>query len=136
VEEASYTKSRTDEANVIIVMGQGQEEQRRIVVRTDPIAMADSPWNTYEVCRDARNSETLAAMNASGDESLKELQAQESFKLSPVQVDICRYGRDYFNGDIVKGRFLTYEKALKITKTQINYNGGKESITHEFENYP
>lgn len=127
----SYTLSRTEEVTRVIVLGQGQEDARRIVIR-DALAITDSPWNNIEVTADARNQTELAGLNAVGDTQLLKSKAQESFTFNVLQVATAQYGADYFLGDKITAGFGNISTVKKIVSVKINVAEGRETIAIEF----
>lgn len=127
----SYTLSRTEEVTRVAVLGQGQDESRRVVIRESADA-ADSPWNTIELTLDARRESTLAGLNAAGDEQLLKTSKKESFEFGVLQTSTLQYGHDYFLGDIINASFGIVSTNSKITGALINLNDGRETINLEF----
>ena len=110
----TYSSKRMNEGNFCFVLGEGIESDRDIVERSDTDAMDDSPWNRKEFSRDARNISTTAGYESAGDSALEENQAEETFTFKPIQVESTLYGRDYFFGDIITGRYADIEKNKKL----------------------
>lgn len=131
----SYTLSRTEEITTVIVLGQGQDNARAIVVRTST-DVADSPWNVIETSIDARNQSTIAGLQTAGDLQLLKSQAQESFTFNVLQISAIQYGIDYFLGDIVTAGFENVSSVRKITSVKIGVSEGRETIAAEFSVYP
>lgn len=126
----SYTYSRTEEANVVIVLGPGQEEDRETLLVSDQ-RQYDSPWNRIEVTHDARNDEV--SLLSDGKEHLSTVSAKETFTFDVLQTESLVYGRDYFVGDLVTARFEDIERDIKITGARIVVSEGKETISITFE---
>lgn len=131
----SVTVSRTEEVTRIFVLGPGEENNRRVVVRSSADT-ADSPWNLIEATYDARREETLAAMNNAGDARLEELLAQDNFTFEVLQTDSLQYGRDYFVGDLVTASFKAVTAVLKIIGATISVSEGRETINMDFAIVP
>lgn len=131
----SYTLSRTEEVTTVIVLGQGQENARAVVVRTSAAA-AVSPWNNIEASIDARNQNTIGGLQTAGDLQLLKSQTQESFTFNVLQISSVQYGADYFLGDIVTAGFEDVTSVRKITAIKIGVSEGRETITAEFSVYP
>ena len=115
-----YALSRLDEVNAVYVGGQGEGATRTVNERTDAAAIAASPWNRREAFRDARNESAAAGLNARGDEELESAQAKESFSFEVLQVPSCLYGKHYFLGDLVTGRFGTVQVDKKVLQVTVN----------------
>lgn len=111
-----YLHDRMNEKTVAIVGGQGEKDQRDIVIRTGDDYSAS---NDVEVFVDARNRTVTAGYNAAGDKRLSELRAREAFSFEVVQTPSCFYGEvasggDYELGDLTTGRAFGIEKEHKI----------------------
>jgi hypothetical protein len=114
-----YTHSRTEEATVVNVLGQGEGRARRQLIRESD-ARLDSPWNDIEVSVNASGeSQTFDALSTAGDEKLEELAARESFKFEVLQTASLRYGRDYWMGDTVTAKFGGRVRYKKLTEARI-----------------
>jgi hypothetical protein len=85
----------------------------------------DSPWNHCAVFRDARNAAD-ADLASIGDAELAKGQAKEAFSFKVLQVPGCLYGRDYFLGDVVTGRFEEIERNKRIMEVRVTVSGQEE----------
>jgi hypothetical protein len=126
-----YRKSRTEESNAVISMGQGLAGNRLLTLRTDAAAIAESPWNLRESSRGASDEYTTAQQQSGGDAYLIENQAKETFEFQIVQTPGSLYGREYFFGDLVTARYKTIEKNKKIVGVKITVEGPDETIDVE-----
>lgn len=126
----TYISSHTEEANDILVLGQGQEDDRTVYNTSDLVAIATSPINRREVNTDARQEDDTAGLAASADAALQEHKAQETFNFQVLQTPSALYGLHYFLGDVVAARFTTVNLAVtkKITRVTIRVAEGKEDI--------
>jgi len=118
--EPVYSLKRMAEGNLCFVLGEGVESDREIVERSDTDAIDDSPWNRREFSRDARNRSTTAGYESAGDAALEENQAEETFSFKPIQIESTLYGRDYFFGDIITGRYGDIERNKKLIGMDLN----------------
>lgn len=123
-----YALNRGSEVNAVIVLGQGLEAMRADEERTNPAAIAASPWNRREAVRNANQEAAAAGLQSVGDAALIELQAHESFSFSVLQTNACRYGRDYFVGDTVTARYHGVERHYQIRSVTVVAEGGSEQI--------
>ena len=123
-----YSNNRSEEVNAVYVLGQGQEADRMVVLRTDPVAIADSPWNRCEVSRNANMDTDLAGLQSTGDAALEEFASRESFHFSVLQIPSLLYGRNYFIGDLVTARYKTIERNFQITEVRVSVATGREQI--------
>lgn len=131
----SYTYSRTEEATVVIVLGSGTGLNRKHLMRQGA-TLYDSPWNSIEITKDARNEDSVASYITEGDEALAEASPKESFTFEVLQTADSLYGRDYFIGDIVTVRFDDIIRVKKIIGANIQMSEGKETIKLEFADLP
>jgi hypothetical protein len=129
--EPVYTYDRVDERTVALVGGQGEENQRSVVVRT---GVDYSASNDIEMFVDARNNSTTAGLNASGDTKLKETQAKQTFKFKVLQTPACYYGVHYQLGDLVKAQYGLVNVTQKIVGVSVSLDrDGMEKIDVEME---
>jgi hypothetical protein len=126
-----YRKSRTDEVNAVISMGQGLAGNRLLTLRTDAAAIAESPWNLKESSRGASDEYTTAQQQSGGDAYLADNQAKETFEFEIVQTPGSLYGREYFFGDLVTARYKSIERNKKIVGVKITVEGPNETIDVE-----
>lgn len=131
----SYTLSRTEEITRAIVLGQGQENNRKVVV-VESGDINDSPWNTIETTADARNQSTLAGLTDVGNVQLTKSTKQESFQFEVLQTATYQYGKDYFLGDLVQAGFLTVSNTIKIVSVEMSVSQGRETVKITFSTLP
>lgn len=131
------TRSRTEEANIVYVLGQGEDSARQVVVREAAQSIQDaSLWNAIETTRDARSQPGIAEMQSFGDEQLKELAAQDQFEFEILQTDERQYGADYDVGDIIRAQYRDVNTTKKIVAVKVSMTEGKETIVPEFQDIP
>lgn len=94
-----YEENRIDEATVALVAGQGEASARATATRTGANYVVTE--NDIEMFVDARSAKTTNALNAIGDQKLKDAQAIRSFRFDVLQSPKTLYGVDYFLGDLV-----------------------------------
>ncbi len=104
------------EPTVAVVAGQGQGEDRALVVRT-----GDNYSSSFsrEVFIDARDLSATASLQDRGDERLNELKSRNALDFTPLQTDSQRYGRDYFLGDLVSWRFSGLSGTQQVDSVEI-----------------
>lgn len=125
--EPSYTLSRTEESNVVAVLGQGEGVYRKVVPQNTG-AILDSPWNRCESTTDARGKDTMASYISSGQVALKERAAIENFEYKILQTSTAQYGIHYKLGDIVTGEYGVISRVKKIVGVAIDCADGVETI--------
>lgn len=140
LQQSTYENDRLEEANVCIVLGDGERSTREVLARSTP-ATTDSPWNRMEVARPSQPayipglSEEAAAelktysMQQTGDEVLEELQAKQDFTFTPLQQPSTLYGLHYFMGDRVTVQFRGITVHKRIIGVQIRVQKDRETIT-------
>lgn len=110
------------EPTVAVVAGQGQGEDRALVVRTGDNYNSDFD---REVFIDARDLSTTSALEDRGDERLNELKSRYALDFKPKQTDSQRYGRNYFLGDLVAWRFSGLSGTQQIDSVEIELSDGQ-----------
>lgn len=132
------TKSRTEEANSVVALGQGEETARVLWPQGDTSAQAASPWNTIEFTRDARNDPTLTELQTTAQAALNELKAQNNFTFDVIQTSERMYGQDgeYWFGDIVRAQYGDVGTARKIVGVRFTVENGEEQIDFTLSEYP
>lgn len=108
-------RTRSSEATVAIVGGDGEGAARAIAVRTGPNYRTD---NNIEIFTDARGA-TVAALNAKGDAALQEKREMLSFSFEPLQTPSTLYGKHYFVGDLVSARYRGVTMVLQVVSADI-----------------
>lgn len=103
----------TDEVNAVFVLGQGQNEERNVVVRENPTGIATSPWNDVELTRSTQET-FLPALQAIGDQVLNQFQAEQTFAFQVLDLQNRVYGRDFHWGDLVSAEYnnVMYNKKI------------------------
>ena len=141
LQNATYKKDRLDEANVCVVLGDGEGATRAVLYRKNDSAAQDSLYNRVEVARPSQVasipglSEEAAAelktfsMQQTGDEVLNELQAKEDFTFKPMQQPSTLYGQHYFLGDRVTLQFRDFTVHKRIVGVQIRVERDRENIS-------
>lgn len=121
-----YRQSRSSEATVALVGGQGEGAARatRTVTGTDY-----SVTNDVETFVQASNASSSAGYDAEGARVLKQMQAEKELTFDIIQDGPFLYGRDYFLGDLVTANYDTISVTRKVIGVQIDYQkDGNESV--------
>lgn len=128
----SFTHSRLEEVNTVIVLGAGNDEDREtLFLRTD--AVDDSIWNQIETTHDARMQDFEASLLDEGRAKLEDTTAKEEFPFTVLQTPTAAYGKHYFHGDIVTATYKDIVRPLKITGVRLVATEGRETVTFTFE---
>jgi hypothetical protein len=110
------------EPTVAVVAGQGQGEDRALVVRTGPNYSSDF---SREVFIDARDLSTTAALQDRGDQRLDDMKSRNALDFQVMQTDGLKYGRDYFLGDLATWRFAGLTGTQQIDSVEVKLSDGK-----------
>lgn len=131
----SYAILRDTEANVAVVLGRGNEDERNVRERTlaGTTYDTDSPWNRREIAVHATQETTDDSLDERGDETLENTVPQTIVGLDIVQHPSCLYGRDYFLGDIITVRVGGLEVNRTITGVNINVEGKKGNFSEQIK---
>jgi len=127
------TESRMEEVTAVYVLGQGEGVGRTFVERTAPFGLNASPWNRIEYTHDARTEATIPGLQALGDAHLLEHGPDNHMSFQVVASPGTVYGREYFMGDLILGKFLGAEQPRKIIGVEITVSDGTENIRIHFE---
>lgn len=95
-----YVSSRTDEATVACVWGQGEDSDRDYATRTGANYAANNDIEVYINATDVEKGNT-AGLEDRGDQKLRELEAIRSFRFRALQAPKTLYGVHYDKGDLV-----------------------------------
>lgn len=125
--------TRTDEVNAVIALGQGEGVNRNFAVRTDPFAIALSPWNDAEKTHDARNISDATALAQSADAELALLRATRHISFVNLESTGTMYGLDYNLGDLVVASFAGFQQTKKVIGIEVTVSQGKETIRMHFD---
>jgi hypothetical protein len=126
-----FSISRSDEINTLLMLGAGRGAARlkQLVQNGD---QSDSPWNQKEGTRQSTRDTTAAALTDKGNSNLLRLGKQENFTFDIIQSDSTVYGRDYFFGDKVTGRFdmgsVSVERNVLIQEIEVSVSAENQII--------
>lgn len=127
-----YSDNRGEEVNAVFALGQGEGDARMVGYQTDAAAVAASPWNLREASRNANSEKFEDDVLNTALEVLNERKRIIDFNFAVIQTPGYLYGRDYTWGDIVSGKYLTFEQDLMIERSQLVANvdeGEKITLT-------
>lgn len=134
--------SRTEEANAVLVLGQGEEAARVVWSQADATATdasSTSPWRIKEAIRDARSQPTVTELQSVASQALKELNGQEAtFSFDVLQTSSRQYGRgaEYWFGDVVKARYESDLTTIKIVGATLSMTEGVEKVDIKLAAHP
>lgn len=122
-----YTYDRINEATVIIAGGQGVAAAR--IIRNTRGPDYDAVKNNIEAFADGRHVATYAGLGDLGLRWADEKRARQSFDYDVIQTASCRYGRDYFLGDLVTATWNDIVVTQQIAGVTVTArDDGSESI--------
>ena len=102
---AQNTLDRRDEHNVIYAAGQGLEADREVVVLSDAVSVAASPWNRREALADGRQNASTAALTAWGYAKLREGLQVRAFEALIQDAPASRFQLDWDLGDLLTAEY-------------------------------
>ena len=102
VESYIRSKSRFNEANTVLALGQGTGALRDTASAQDALAATVSPIAQREMVTNAVNSTDTAKLQTVADAKLEERKADEKFTFTPRRGAQILW-RDYFIGDFITG---------------------------------
>jgi hypothetical protein len=101
VADISYSYDRSAEANVVIVLGDGDGSTRKSITVEDPLAIAASPFNRREITRSGSEQEFEYQLKNLGLEELSLNKFAQRFEFTPMKQESYMYGKHFKVGDKV-----------------------------------
>ena len=133
----NYRKSRRNEANTIIVWGNGERSTQKVTVRKDVTQRAITKYNKRELSVSGSNAEYTYQLEFIGDAELEINKFEETFQMIPLQQVSNIYGKHYFLGDrvtVIDERTQTqFTKRIIGVTFIIDGQTRNEQLTFEFE---
>ncbi len=130
---AVYKLDRMGEATVAIVGGQGEAQDRLVVVETGPDY--HPTLNNIEKFTDGRSDASENGLRNTGRKLLEEKRAVGSLTFDVIQTPNTLYGKHYFLGDLVRARYAGIDMVRKVLAVSINFRDtGEEAIQLEMGN--
>lgn len=117
-------RNRLNEKTVVIVGGQGVEDDRSFEVRTG--TNYNATYNSKVVFCPATQYTTSAGLQAAGDVRLDELRARDDLTWDIIQTPGSLYGVHYELGDLVTGYFQGVTATKQITSVTVTYAPGND----------
>lgn len=117
-------RNRLNEKTVVIVGGQNTKSDRSFVVRTG--TNYNATYNSKEVFYPATSYTTTGGLESAGDVRLDELRARDDLQWDVIQTPGSSYGKHYFLGDLVKGRFEDVEATKQIVAVTVEFAPGND----------
>lgn len=117
-------RNRLNEKTVVVVGGQGVEDDRTFEVRTG--TNYNTAYNSKVVFFPATQYTTSAGLQAAGDVRLDELRARDDLTWDIIQTPGSLYGVHYGLGDLVTGYFQGVTATKQITSVTVTYAPGND----------
>ena len=128
-----YTLDKINESTVAIVGGKNFNANRQSTIVYGDTYSAS---NKIEMWVDARESDTLAYLQAKGAEKLYQAQARNKLAFEVIQTSATVYGREYFLGDLVTAYYAGITFAQRVFGVAISFapsSGGNNPETIQIE---
>lgn len=137
IQSERNSQSRFNESNVVVALGQGYADERRVQLATNASSLAVSGLAQRESVVNSVQSDTLADLLAAAQAKLKELVSKGEFSFQPRRGAEVLY-RDYFLGDFVTVQAFRsgtrLNKQLRSISTQVSADGAQlDKINMAFE---
>lgn len=130
VSEMHYSYDRLSEANVCLVMGDGDGATRLLRVRTSA-GITDSPWNRHEISLGQGGFQSQ--MDNAGDAFLADRAPKKRADFQPLQQPTSVYGSDYFLGDRITVHENDEDLHKRIISVSRTYANSRETLQFGFE---
>jgi hypothetical protein len=135
--KAHYIGDRLAEMNHIHVAGQGTGNDSIMYDKATAALIADSPWNLREGWVDSRDLDTVAKLEAPADQELEKLRPIADLEFDCIEIESCRYGRDYDLGDLITAIYRGVQLDYRIEAVTVTVeNTGVEKIVLDLVEYP
>lgn len=129
IRNPSYLEDRTEEANFVYALGEGQGTNRT-VLKIQASAVSDSPYNRIEYIHDARNAEDALELLTEGQGSFEEHRGEIKFDFEmSEQVAGTSYRVDWDVGDKITGKWDTVSKVLRVVGVEVDLGADGETVT-------
>jgi hypothetical protein len=128
----SVVTTRGDSKNVIYVLGQGTDQDRNVLVVSDPNDVKVSPWGRRVLSSGALQESTNKALQSLGEGTIKERRSQTAVTFEPLQTAGNVYGKHYFFGDTITIEYDELLVSVEIVELQISVSSSVESLRFAF----
>lgn len=123
--EPSFGTYRSGEKNWVLVAGQGEGEERMLIVRSNPARMNASKWNRRELFKDSRDDESEDALIADGDAALAENTPKQILTGTLLDTAGMLYGIHYGFGDILTAEAFGYSVDCHVNSVRVKVDQEK-----------
>jgi len=144
IKDSTYVRSNMEYKNVGYIAGEGEGEDRTVIVVGDTTARGWDRRVTFIDARDIQSDtaedeeqvtdpeEVLEQLRQRGKEKMAEMKQIETFEVTPADIHNKEYRKDYDLGDIVtcESKKLNVRIDERITATEHVIDNNGHSITH------
>jgi hypothetical protein len=115
-----FSRNRSEERNIVYVGGQGQDEDREIIVVANSESATYSPYSRIEMYQDAREAVT-AVMVTDGKAQLMKYGFAHRLDFDIIQTHHTRWLRDWSMGDLITAKYYgdTFTRQIDEVTTQV-----------------
>jgi hypothetical protein len=126
--QATFGTYHSDERNVVLVAGQGEEDARALVTRTNAARVGASKWNRREYFKDSRDDSTTAALEADGDAALDEFRPRQVLTGKLHDTPGMQYNIHYQFGDVLSAEAFGYFVDCRVSsvRVKVDQDGGEQ----------
>lgn len=130
VQQFTRSKSRFNEANVVVALGQATDTNRQISVVSDPASILVSPIAQRETVTNAVNEDNVTDLQNRANARLQEKIASDRFGFEPA-VSAQIIWRDFFPSDLITGEDedgTQFNKQITSVRTNVQPTDGGNQI--------
>jgi len=126
--QATFGTYHADERNCVLVAGQGEEDARVLVTRSNPTRYLASKWNRREYFKDSRDDSTTAALEADGDAALDEFRPRQVLTGKLHDTPGMQYNIHYQFGDVLSAEAFGYHVDCHVgsVRVRVDQDGGEQ----------
>ena len=126
--QATFGTYHSDERNCVLVAGQGEEDARVLVTRSNPTRYLASKWNRREYFKDSRDDSTTAALEADGDAALDEFRPRQVLTGKLHDTPGMQYNIHYQFGDVLSAEAFGYHVDCHVgsVRVRVDQDGGEQ----------
>lgn len=125
---ASIAYDRTEEKNFIYAGGRGEKDDRVIATAKNDSRIGASPFNRCEDWLDARDEDSVDAVQASANARLEEAKPKTIANGHIQQLPGALYGVDYFFGDVLPFQYQNHVIDVHLDTVRITVDSSGENV--------
>ncbi len=122
-----YSTNHRHEKNYLYIGGDGEGENRKIIMASDPVAIAESPWGRSELFVSENDVNSEKELRDKGMIALKERGKETNFDFDFIQTRATRWPLHWGLGDIVTAYYqgLRFDKKIDGITINVSLNTDK-----------